>query len=131
MLTPALVPGVSYGGYLSAGEVSGRLHGADVTFLSLSSRDYAYAIPGKLYEYIAHGRPILGALPSGAARELIEAQGFGLVADCGDAGGLARQLERMLDPAVRQGLARNLAAKRSQFAAAPNFLALAQRIIAL
>lgn len=128
VLSNALVPGVEYGGYLSAGEVSGRLHGADVCFLSLSSGDYAYAIPGKLYEYIAHGRPILAALPQGAARELIESQGFGLVADCGNPADLARQLEQMLDPMVRECLARAVVEKRGRYAAAPNFMSLSRRI---
>ena len=131
VLNSALVPGVEYGGYLSAGEVSGHLHSADVCFLSLSSGDYAYAIPGKLYEYIAHGRPILAALPHGAARELIESAGFGLVADCGDAAGLARALEQILDPEVRRALAAQVIAQRARYAAAPNFLSLAERMQAL
>lgn len=130
-LSPALVPGVTYGGYLNAGQVSAELLGADACFLSLASADFSYAIPGKLYEYIAHARPILASLPRGAARELIEGEGFGLVAECGSPEDLAAQLVTLLDPAQRQTFHRSLLAKRQNYAAAPNFLSLAQRILEL
>ncbi|MFC1525545.1 glycosyltransferase [Candidatus Latescibacterota bacterium] len=128
VLSPSLVAGVTYGGYLQAGEVSSRLLASDACFLSLSSDDFSYAIPGKLYEYIAHGRPILAALPDGAARELIEKQGFGLVAECGSAEDLADKLAQMAEPEARLAFNRALMARRGQYAAAPNFLALARRI---
>jgi len=127
-LSPALVPGVTYGGYLPAGQVSAELLAADICFLSLASSDFSYAIPGKLYEYIAHARPILASLPQGAARELIESEGFGLVGDCGSPADLAAGLLTMLEPARRQSYHQALVARRHIYAAAPNFLSLARRI---
>ncbi|MFH1571939.1 MAG: glycosyltransferase [Gemmatimonadota bacterium] len=131
VLEPALVPGVIYGGYLRAGEVSTQLHGADACFLSLSSSAYSYAVPGKLYEYIAHGRPVLAALPAGAAQELIEREGFGLVAPCGSAEGLASQIEAMIRPAIREPMLAALRAGRQRYGAEPNFRSLARRIRSL
>ena len=116
---------------MSAGRVREVLFGADVAFLSLASDAFAYAVPGKLYDYIAHGRPLLASLPAGAASRIIEADGIGLVAPCGDAGALAAQLARLADPTLRRGLHERVLAARDRHAAAPHFLALARRIQAL
>ncbi len=127
-LLPQCVGPVHYGGFLPARAVSAALLAADICFLSLASDDYQYAVPGKLYEYIAHARPLLAALPDGPARQLIEAEGFGAVARCGDAADLAAQLERLLDPAFRLGCHQRLLARRNAYAARPHFLSLARRL---
>jgi glycosyltransferase involved in cell wall biosynthesis len=38
----------------------------------------------KLYEYLASGKPVLGLLPEGATRRLLQRSGRGLMADCTD-----------------------------------------------
>jgi glycosyltransferase involved in cell wall biosynthesis len=119
---------VRYVGFLSAVQVSPSLLDADLCFLSLASDDYGYAVPGKLYEYIAHARPILAALPDGPARTLIESEGFGLVARCGDPVDLALQLEAILDRGRREACHQRLLARRNAYAARPHFLSLAQRL---
>ncbi len=131
VLLPSLVPGVSYGGYLAANRVSEALLNAHVGFLSLASANYAYAVPGKLYDYIAHARPILAALPTGAASELIERDGIGLVAPCGDAGALARHLAELAEGSVCRRLHEQVLTVRPQHAARPHFLSLAERIQSL
>jgi glycosyltransferase involved in cell wall biosynthesis len=127
-LEPALTEGTDYGGYLPAGEVTSVLFGADAGFLSLSSERFAYAVPGKLYDYVAHGRPMLASLPAGAAREIVERDDLGLVAPCADAGALAAQLARLVDPQERRRLRDNVVRARPRHAAAPHFLSLSQRI---
>jgi len=127
-LLPLAKGRIQYGGFLGMSQVSSVLLDADVCFLSLASPDYAYAIPGKLYEYIAHARPILGALPEGSARRLIEKEGFGLVANCGDARELAQLLERMLNREVRSGFHQRLVEERHHYAARPHFLSLARKV---
>lgn len=119
---------VRYAGFLGAAQVSAALLDADVCFLSLASADYEYAVPGKLYEYIAHARPILAALPDGPARRLVEAEGFGLVARCGDPEELALRLEEILDRGRRESCHQRLLVRRGQYAARPHFLSLAQRL---
>lgn len=131
VLLPRLVPGVTYGGYLPANRVSEVLAGAHVGFLSLASAQYAYAVPGKLYDYIAHARPVLASLPTGSASRLIERDGIGLVAPCGDATALAHHLGDLADPGLCRRLHRQVAAVRPQHAAAPHFLSLAARIQSL
>lgn len=131
VLQPSLVAGVSYGGYLPAGQVRDVLSSAHVGFLSLASAQYAYAVPGKLYDYIAHGRPVLASLPKGSAQALIQRDGIGLVADCGNARELAQHLAELVDPEVCRALHDRVIAARPRHAAAPHFLSLAARIQAL
>jgi glycosyltransferase involved in cell wall biosynthesis len=61
---------------------------ADVLFLPLHGLPAGHRsriVPGKAYEYLATGRPILGALPEGDAADLVRASGIGVVADpCSD-----------------------------------------------
>ena len=123
--------GVQYGGLLNSGEVPGALRDADVCFLSLASSRFSYAVPGKLYDYIAHARPVLAALPAGAARKLIEGEGFGLVADSASVESLVDKMLRMTDRETRHSFHERLLERRGHYAAAPQFLALAQRIQAL
>jgi glycosyltransferase involved in cell wall biosynthesis len=131
VLQPSLVPGVSYGGYLPADQVQDVLSAAHVGFLSLASAQYAYAVPSKLYDYIAHGRPVLASLPKGSAQALIQRDEIGLVADCGNAGELAQRLAELADPEVCRALHDRVIAARPRHAAAPHFLSLAARIQAL
>lgn len=79
---------VEFTGYLSHGESVRAIREADALFLPLHGLPRgcrSRIVPGKAYEYIATGRPILGALPEGDAAEIIEATGRGFVADpCDD-----------------------------------------------
>lgn len=128
-LAPRLgAAGVRYGGFLPAPQVSSALLAADACFVSLASERFSYAVPGKLYECIAHARPILACLPQGSAWRLVEDEGFGLVAPCGDALGLAQRLAEMMERPRRQEIQRRLLDGRARFAARPQFLALARRI---
>ena len=120
--------GVEYGGLLSSGQVSGALQGADVCFLSLASAKFSYAVPGKLYEYIAHGRPLLAALPDGAARTLIEREGFGLAAGFTSVDDLQEKMLLMTDKETRRAFHHRIVENRADYAAAPQFLALAHRV---
>ena len=79
---------VEFTGYLSHGDSVRAIREADALFLPLHGLPAGVRsriVPGKAYEYIATGRPILGALPEGDAREIIEATGRGFIADpCDD-----------------------------------------------
>ncbi|MFA7332233.1 MAG: glycosyltransferase family 4 protein [Candidatus Delongbacteria bacterium] len=59
--------------------------------------------PGKTFEYLRLGRPILLASPPGILRELILESGRGEAADGEDADGIAAALERMLDRLAQGG----------------------------
>ena len=60
--------------------------------------------------------PVLAALPPGAARDLIEQNEIGLVADPGDAEGLSQCLERLAaDSQLRRRCGQNAAALQDFF----------------
>jgi hypothetical protein len=65
-------------GYLPHGSTVELVRSADLLFLpmqELAGGARAGLTPGKTYEYVASGRPILAAVPPGDARELLEAAG--------------------------------------------------------
>lgn len=52
-------------------------------------------VPGKTYEYLASGRPILGAVHEGDARRLLERAGGSYLCDPCELGSIATQLKRL------------------------------------
>jgi glycosyltransferase involved in cell wall biosynthesis len=60
-------------------------------------------IPYKTYEYLASGRPILGALPEGDARDLVEKSGRGHCADPCDDRAIAKALVAVIAQAKQIG----------------------------
>ncbi len=56
-------------GYVDHNEAIAKLKSADVLWMMVGRRKNIEAIlPGKLYEYIGSGKPILGCVPDGAAK---------------------------------------------------------------
>lgn len=71
-------PVVRTPGYLPHREATRLLQTADLLFLpmhDLPPGRRATIVPGKTYEYLATGRPILAAVPDGDARDLLERAG--------------------------------------------------------
>ena len=71
-------PSVRLHGYLSHPETVALMRSADLLFLpmhDLPPGTRATIVPGKTYEYIAAGRPILAAVPEGDVREVLAAAG--------------------------------------------------------
>ncbi len=86
-------------GYVPHAEAIGWLMGADALFLhlhGLPAGHRARIVPGKAYEYLASGRPILGAVPAGDAFDLVQSRARGVVADPCDASSIAAGLERLI-----------------------------------
>ncbi len=78
-------------GYVGHNESVDYTRSADLLFLPLHSVGAcgrASIVPGKAYEYIASGNPILGALPPGDARDFVEEAGNCRVVDPEDVAGL-------------------------------------------
>jgi glycosyltransferase involved in cell wall biosynthesis len=65
-------------GYVTHAESVALMRTADLLFLPMQNLPpgrRAGIVPGKTYEYLASGRPILGALPDGDARDILEEAG--------------------------------------------------------
>jgi glycosyltransferase involved in cell wall biosynthesis len=87
-------------GYLAHAETIALLRAADLVFLpmhDLAEGLRARIIPGKTYEYLAAKTPVLGAVPDGDARELLEAAGNADICRPADADAMSRAIERRAD----------------------------------
>jgi glycosyltransferase involved in cell wall biosynthesis len=98
-------------GLVSLPEALASQRAADALLL-MTSMERAGHAPGKLYEYLHSGRPIVGLSPPGSyCASLIRSTGSGLVADPRDTSAIAELLGRIVsEPAVIQGLMRDEAA---------------------
>jgi glycosyltransferase involved in cell wall biosynthesis len=59
----------------------------------------ARIVPGKTYEYLASGRPILAAVPAGDARDLVVKFGNGVAVGPSDIQGIADAIEMLASKA--------------------------------
>jgi glycosyltransferase involved in cell wall biosynthesis len=88
---------VSLRGYVPHAEAIEAMQGADV--LVLIKHDdprYRGLVPGKFYEYLGAGRPVLGLVPESEAAQLIRELHCGEVASSDDPQRIVTSLERLL-----------------------------------
>ncbi len=77
-----IAPQVRVLGYLDHEAVVRNQRDADILWMTIGRREGSEGIStGKLYEYFGAGKPILGLVPKGVARETLEASGIGYVCD--------------------------------------------------
>jgi glycosyltransferase involved in cell wall biosynthesis len=91
---------VHWTGYVDHRRSVAHLLAADGLFLPLHHLPAglrSLLTPGKAYEYLAAGRPIVGNLPAGDARDLVEASGLGYLAPASNPGALAEPLRLFLE----------------------------------
>ena len=120
-------------GYLSHAECLRFVRGADLLFLPMHKMPAgmkAGLVPGKTYEYMAAGRPVLATLPESDARDFLSQTGSAVFSPPGDVDGLLASLKsqhakwKSGAPScdwngefVRQFERRNLTAKLAEFLA--------------
>lgn len=73
----------------------------DVGFVSLVNDYFGACVPSKIYEYINLGIPILGALPLGDGREMINTNGYGVACDYRDITCLTQHILQLKEPKYR------------------------------
>lgn len=95
------------------------VNNTDIGFVSLSGTNSGVFVPSKIYDYINIGIPILGSLPKGSAKEIIESNGFGVVADEGDVTDLKEKANAFLNHEKLKAFQDCLNEKRMQWYA-PN-----------
>lgn len=84
-------------GYLNHAECLRFVRGADLLFLPMHKMPpgmKAGLVPGKTYEYMASGRPVLATLPESDARDFIRKAGTGVFAAPGDVDGMLAALKQ-------------------------------------
>jgi glycosyltransferase involved in cell wall biosynthesis len=98
------LPVVSMPGYVTHAESLAAIRTADLLFLPMQDLPpgmRAGLVPGKTYEYLASGRPILAAVPDGDARELLESSGAAFLCRPADVDAMAAliraEIERSRD----------------------------------
>lgn len=87
-------------GYLAHLDAVALIRSADLLFLPMhtpASGARATSIPGKLYEYLGAGRPILAAVPEGDARDILTRVGGALLASPADVTQMAMLIGEEID----------------------------------
>jgi glycosyltransferase involved in cell wall biosynthesis len=90
---------VKFHGYVAHEETVSMIRAADLLFLPMHDLPpglRAGLVPGKAYEYMASGTPILAAVPDGDARDYLEAVGTATVCRPADVSCLEQAIERQL-----------------------------------
>jgi glycosyltransferase involved in cell wall biosynthesis len=89
---------VSIDGYRPYRECRSATAGADILlFLIYSGPGAEINLSGKLFQYLALRKPILGIVPDGAAREILKRSGLARLAEPSDEYGIAATLGDMID----------------------------------
>jgi glycosyltransferase involved in cell wall biosynthesis len=103
-------PVVTMHGYVSHAESIELMRAADLLFLpmhTLPAGERATIVPGKTYEYLASGTPILAAVPDGDARDILADAGNAILVRPDDVMGMAhgilREFERRRTGAAPMG----------------------------
>jgi glycosyltransferase involved in cell wall biosynthesis len=89
---------VRFTGYLSHPESLELVRTADLLFLpmhNLAPGRRSRIVPGKTYEYMASGRPILAAVPTGDARDYLDRAGTAFLCPPDDVSGMIAILDRV------------------------------------
>ena len=87
-------------GYLGHKESVALVRSADLLFLPMQDLPLgtrATIVPGKTYEYLGSGRPLLAALPDGDARDLLSTIPWAHVCRPADGRGMARVVARLAE----------------------------------
>jgi glycosyltransferase involved in cell wall biosynthesis len=94
----SLSPQIRFTGYVSHAESLQLIRTADLLFLpmhNLPPGRRSRIVPGKAYEYMASGRPILAAVPDGDARDFLSQTGTSFICRPDDALGMIQILDRV------------------------------------
>jgi glycosyltransferase involved in cell wall biosynthesis len=89
---------IHFTGYVPHCESVQLVRSADLLFLpmhNLPADKRSRIVPGKTYEYMAAGRPILAAVPNGDARDFLEQSGTALICQPDDVSGMVRHLDQI------------------------------------
>ena len=87
---------IRFTGYVPHEQSVNLVRTADLLFLpmpDLPAGRRSRIVPGKTYEYLAAGRPILAAVPEGDAKDFVSQSGMGMTCQPGDIQGMIQILD--------------------------------------
>lgn len=87
----------------------------DIGFVSLANDYLGACFPSKIFEYINLGIPILGALPDGDAKDVINDRGYGIACHYKDIDALRKGLLKLNDHEFRRLCVENIMRDRAQW----------------
>jgi len=87
----------------------------DIGFVSLSNDYLGACVPSKIYEYINLGLPILGALPDGDGKDIINDNGYGIACKYNDLKALVNAFEKMTNRKYLNEMRNKILADRDQW----------------
>lgn len=102
----AIAAMIQFPGYLPHAKNTELVRTADLLFLpmhNLPQGTRSRIVPGKTYEYMAAGRPVLAAVPDGDARDFLSQTGTALICRPDDADGMVRILDHVYSEWKRGG----------------------------
>ncbi len=91
---------IHFAGYAQHAESLNMVRTANLLFLPMHKvrlGQRATIVPGKLYEYMASGRPILAAVPDGDAKDYLLASGTALICDPDNPEAMGKILDKTYD----------------------------------
>jgi glycosyltransferase involved in cell wall biosynthesis len=93
-------PAATLHGYVTHAESIELMRSADLLFLPMQNLPLgvrATIVPGKTYEYLASGAPILAAVPDGDARDILQRAGNAILVRPDDVAGMSAAIRSELD----------------------------------
>jgi len=87
----------------------------DIGFVSLANDYLGACVPSKIYEYINLGLPILGALPDGDGKDIINQNNYGVACKYDDIDGLKKAIEKFRNTEFLNQCKINLLKDREQW----------------
>jgi glycosyltransferase involved in cell wall biosynthesis len=100
-----ILPGrCEFTGYVNHREAVRAIVQSDINLIALPvDRKTSYHVPGKLFEYLAAGRPILAIAPRGETARIVESTRTGMVVSHDEAGRLSEELRRVIPALAASG----------------------------
>ncbi len=92
-----------YCGYVDHDQAIRRLESVDVAWFNIGARDQGFQTvsPGKAFEYLGSGKPILGILPQNEIRTILASFGHTRLVDPEDDDALVRELLRFAEEKIK------------------------------
>jgi len=87
----------------------------DIGFVSLTSDYLGACVPSKIYEYINLGLPMIGALPDGDGKDIINKNGYGMACNYNDSNNLIDALKRFQDKVFLENVRNSILDNRDKW----------------